>query len=227
MTGEAATTRRSSSAINVAGARPTSGALVNHRASALRGLARSSASSRRRGRGLHEKPSWARAGDRALSAEQGGDVGRATLARDEAASEDVGRDSRRPADAWRSHVLVDCRVQATDAFHTHGTNIYLANLFVHNGDDGRAPPSGYARTRGTCSSQRVQRSCSEAATPPSATSQHRTNQGGASRSPSRMSRCTASDQHHVGRADCRRAESRGRVRQRLRGECGSGSRMAA
>jgi len=53
--------------------------------------------------------------------------------------------------------IVDCRVEAgldncdgyatqpnTDAFHTHGTNIYLANLFVHNGDDGFPVEAGGA-----------------------------------------------------------------------------------
>lgn len=32
----------------------------------------------------------------------------------------------------------------TDAFHTHGTNIYMSGLFVHNGDDGfPVEPAGY------------------------------------------------------------------------------------
>ena len=54
--------------------------------------------------------------------------------------------------------IVGCRVEAgfgncdgygpqpnTDAFHTHGTNIFLHDLFAHNGDDGfPVEPSGYA-----------------------------------------------------------------------------------
>ena len=112
-------------------------------------------------------PSWARAGDRALSTGKGGGGGagiahkllvlhnvrsacvRGMLFRDSPTFHLLMRGDRMS--------IVDCRVEAgldncdgyatqpnTDAFHTHGTNIYLANLFVHNGDDGLPVEAGGA-----------------------------------------------------------------------------------